>query len=53
MPLVNVMVNGRAYTIACDEGEEDHLARIGQLCGRQACANCWNPSARSAIRGCC
>jgi cell division protein ZapA len=25
MPLVNVMVNGRAYTIACDEGEEDHL----------------------------
>jgi cell division protein ZapA len=25
MPLVNVMVNNRAYTIACDEGEEDHL----------------------------
>jgi cell division protein ZapA len=25
MPLVNVMVNGRAYTIACDEGEEGHL----------------------------
>jgi cell division protein ZapA len=25
MPLVNVMVNGRAYTLACDEGEEDHL----------------------------
>jgi cell division protein ZapA len=25
LPLVNVMVNGRAYTIACDEGEEDHL----------------------------
>lgn len=25
MPLVNVMVNGRAYTIACDTGEEDHL----------------------------
>lgn len=25
MPLVNVMVSGRAYTIACDEGEEDHL----------------------------
>lgn len=25
MPLVNVMVNGRAFTIACDEGEEDHL----------------------------
>ncbi len=25
MPLVNVMVNGRAYTIACDDGEEEHL----------------------------
>ena len=25
MPLVNVMVNGRASTIACDEGEEQHL----------------------------
>lgn len=25
VPLVNVMVSGRAYTIACDEGEEDHL----------------------------
>ncbi len=25
MPLVNVMVNSRAYTIACDEGEEEHL----------------------------
>ena len=25
MPLVNVMVNGRAYTLACDEGEESHL----------------------------
>jgi cell division protein ZapA len=28
MPLVNVMVNGRAYTIACDEGEEDHLRQL-------------------------
>src|ERR1041385_1262821 len=25
MPLVNVMVNGRAYTLACDEVEENHL----------------------------
>ena len=29
MPLVNVMVNGRAYTIACDEGEEEHLKELG------------------------
>jgi cell division protein ZapA len=28
MPLVNVMVNGRAYTIACDEGEEEHLRQL-------------------------
>jgi cell division protein ZapA len=30
MPLVNVLVNGRAYTVACDEGEEDHLRELGQ-----------------------
>jgi cell division protein ZapA len=28
MPLVNVMVNSRAYTIACDEGEEDRLREL-------------------------
>ncbi|MEJ0026906.1 MAG: cell division protein ZapA [Rhizomicrobium sp.] len=28
MPLVNVMVNARAYTIACDDGEEDHLREL-------------------------
>ncbi|HTQ15264.1 MAG TPA: cell division protein ZapA [Rhizomicrobium sp.] len=28
MPLVNVMVNGRAYTIACDDGEEEHLKEL-------------------------
>jgi cell division protein ZapA len=30
MPLVNVMVNGRAYTIACDDGEEDHLRDLAK-----------------------
>jgi len=30
MPLVNVMVNARAYTIACDEGEEDHLRKAAE-----------------------
>jgi len=29
MPLVNIMVNSRAYTIACDEGEEEHLKALG------------------------
>ncbi|HTO41029.1 MAG TPA: cell division protein ZapA [Rhizomicrobium sp.] len=28
MPLVNVMVNSRAYTIACDDGEEEHLKHL-------------------------
>jgi cell division protein ZapA len=28
MPLVNVMVNARAYTIACDDGEEEHLKML-------------------------
>lgn len=30
MPLVNVMVNSRAYTIACDEGEEAHLQMLAE-----------------------
>lgn len=35
MPLVNVLVNGRAYTIACDDGEEDHLRDLGQYLDRR------------------
>ncbi len=31
MALVNVMVNGRAYTIACDDGEEKHLQELAGL----------------------
>jgi cell division protein ZapA len=31
MPLVNVLVNGRAYTVACDQGEEDHVRELGQF----------------------
>ena len=30
MPLVNIMVNNRAYTIACDEGEEEHLKELSR-----------------------
>lgn len=29
MPQVTVQINGRAYPIACDEGQEAHLARLG------------------------
>jgi cell division protein ZapA len=31
MPLVNVMVNNKAYTIACDDGEEDHLRQLAAI----------------------
>jgi cell division protein ZapA len=36
MPLVNVMVNGRAYTIACDEGEEEHLRQLAAMVDAKA-----------------
>ena len=31
MPLVNVMVNGRSYTVACDEGEEERLHELAAI----------------------
>ena len=30
MATVNVLVNGRAYTVACDEGEQAHVQELGQ-----------------------
>ena len=30
MPLVEVMVNGRGYQVACDVGEEDRLRELAQ-----------------------
>ena len=30
MPLVNIMINQRAYTVACDDGEEEHLRELGK-----------------------
>jgi cell division protein ZapA len=31
MPLVEVMVNGREYQVACDTGQEDRLRELAQL----------------------
>jgi cell division protein ZapA len=31
MPLVNVLINGHAYTVACDDGEEEHLRDLAQF----------------------
>ena len=31
MAQVVVTVNGRPYTMQCDDGEEEHLAELGQL----------------------
>lgn len=31
MPLVNILIHGRAYTLACDEGEEAHVRELGEF----------------------
>ena len=31
MPQVNIVVNGHAYTMACDEGQQDHLRKLGEF----------------------
>ena len=31
MPLVNVLINGHAYTLSCDDGEEEHLREIAKF----------------------
>jgi cell division protein ZapA len=36
MPMVNVMVNNRAYTIACDDGEEEHLKQLATVVDAKA-----------------
>jgi cell division protein ZapA len=36
MPLVNVMINGRAYTLGCDEGEAEHLKELAGLVDTKA-----------------
>jgi cell division protein ZapA len=30
MAEVSVTINGRVYRMACDPGQEDHLARLGR-----------------------
>lgn len=30
MPSVSVMINGKAYRMACDEGQEQHLLGLGE-----------------------
>ena len=36
MPLVNVMINGKAYTLGCDEGEEGHLKEMAAVVDTKA-----------------
>jgi cell division protein ZapA len=31
MPQVSIMINGRAYPVACDEGEEDRIRGLARL----------------------
>lgn len=36
MPLVNVMINGKAYTLGCDDGEEAHLKEMAAIVDAKA-----------------
>jgi cell division protein ZapA len=38
MPQVNVLMNGRTYTVACDDGEEDHVKELGQFLDKRVSA---------------
>jgi|TARA_B110000263_G_scaffold213761_1_gene197908 cell division protein ZapA len=35
MAQVDVTINGRDYQIACDDGQEDHLAQLGEYVDRR------------------
>lgn len=35
MSAVNVTINGRSYTIVCDDGQEDHLRRLSESLDRR------------------
>tara|TARA_R110002072_G_scaffold35177_8_gene104383 strand:+ start:91 stop:441 length:351 start_codon:yes stop_codon:yes gene_type:complete len=35
MPQVDVAINGRTYQIACDDGQEAHLAQLGDYVDRR------------------
>lgn len=35
MGQVSIEVNGRSYGIACDDGEEDHIAELGRVLGER------------------
>ena len=35
MPLVNILLNGKAFTLACDEGEENRLKELGAFIDRR------------------
>ena len=35
MPEVEVVINGRNYQIACDDGQETHLAQLGEYVDRR------------------
>ena len=36
MPLVNVTVNSRSYTIACDDGDEEYLQELAAIVDAKA-----------------
>jgi cell division protein ZapA len=36
MAQVNVMINGRAYSVSCEDGQEAHLLRLGRYLDQRA-----------------
>lgn len=36
MGQINVQINGRSHTVACDDGEEEHLMELAQFVATQA-----------------
>jgi cell division protein ZapA len=36
MGQINVILNGRSYTVACDDGEEEHLMELGEFVASRA-----------------
>ena len=35
MPEVSIQINEREYTVVCEEGQEDHLIRLGRYVDKQ------------------
>ena len=51
MAQVNVTISGKTYRMACEDGQEDHLAGMADAAQPVDRAVCASASARSATSG--